>query len=134
MADLALTAAQISVVDPEDATIFSGVLASTVTKGQTVYQNTSGTWAAGDGSGATTTKNPGIALEGGGAGQAVSILTDGLVAGFTITQAYGAAVYLSDTAGALADAAGTVSVVMGTVFGLSDSSYTKVLRIKAVWG
>lgn len=134
MADLTVTAAQVSVIDPENSVILSGVLAATVTAGQTVYQDTSGTWGVGDGSAAGTTKNAGIALEGGGAGQGISILKSGLVAGFTISQAYGAIVYLSDTAGALADAAGTVSKVMGYVVGLSDSSYTKALYIDAVWG
>lgn len=133
MADLALTAAQISVVDPEAAEIISGVLAATVTQGQTVYQDTSGTWGVGDASAAGTTKNAGIALSAGGAGQAISILKRGSVAGFTITQAYGATVYLSDTAGSLADAAGTVSITMGSVMGLSDASYTKVLHIDAAW-
>lgn len=134
MADLALTAAQISAMDKDSAEIINGVLGGTVTAGQTVYQDTSGTWQAGDASAAGTTKNPGIALEAGGSGQGISILKRGLVGGFTITQAYGATVYLSDTAGSLADAAGTVSKIMGAVVGLSDSDKTKVLFIDASWG
>ena len=63
--------------------------------------------------------------------EGVEVLTRGLVAGFTLTsQAYGATIYLSDTAtGILGDAAGTVSTKIGRVWPSSDGSLTKVLFV-----
>lgn len=52
-----------------------------------------------------------------GAGEVLSVLMYGPVAGFTVDA--GDLIYLSDTAGALADAAGTVTYVVG--LGLPDS-------------
>lgn len=68
------------------------------------------------------------------AGQAITAVRRGLVdVGNALDAlAFGASVYLSNTDGALADAAGTVSVVVGTVVPMwSPSSGTpdKVLRV-----
>ena len=52
-----------------------------------------------------------------GAGEVLSVVMSGPVAGFAVDA--GDLIYLSDTAGALADAAGTVSKVAG--LGLPDS-------------
>lgn len=49
------------------------------------------------------------------AGFPVTGIRRGVMDGFTFSQSYGAAIYLSDTDGRLADAAGTVSVKVGRV-------------------
>lgn len=49
------------------------------------------------------------------AGFPVTAIRRGVLDGFDFTQAYGAAIYLSDTDGRLADDAGTVSVRVGRV-------------------
>jgi hypothetical protein len=133
MADLSLTAAKIGVVDPLKAEIFTFIAAETITAGQVVYLTSSGTVGVADGNGSGTVQAKGIALNGGGAGQAIDVLKRGRVYGFTITQAYDAVVYLSDTAGALADAAGSTTVPMGRVTCLPDKDKTKVLYIECRW-
>lgn len=128
MADIALTAARIGRVDTTQDRVVHGLLAATTTAGQLLYKDTSGTWSIADGSATGTAQVRGLALEGGGAGQAITILMWGLVYGFTLTgNAYDARLYLSDTAGALADAAGTVPVVCARVHPMSDADKTKVL-------
>jgi hypothetical protein len=57
------------------------------------------------------------------AGEALTGLKTGKVAGFTISQAYDAQVFLSDT-GTVADAAGTVSIVAGRVMSLRANLLT----------
>jgi hypothetical protein len=66
-----------------------------------------------------------------GAGDAVDVCEDGEVYGFGLSGLnYDALVYLSNTAGALADGAGGTSVVCGRVNALTDNpTLTKVLRV-----
>ncbi len=135
MADLALTATQIAPAfshnSPAQPFVNTVIAAASITAGQAVYIDSNGKADLADASAAGTATALGIALETVGAGQEVDVLRRGHVYGFTITQAYSATIYLSDTAGALADAAGTVSKVMGYVEPLSDSDLTKVLFIDA---
>src|SRR5262245_5369730 len=105
MADLTVTAAQVAVVFPHSALneTYDIVAGVAITAGQAIRQNTSGKGALADtdaGSGAE--KAIGLALNAAGAGQAVSYLRRGVVYGFDLSGlAYGALVYLSDTAGKL---------------------------------
>ncbi len=136
MADLTLTATQIAPVFPDEAEIYDMIAGATLTAGQAIRQNTSGKAALADanaGSGAE--KFRGLALRGVGSGQGVSILKKGHVYGFDLSGlAYDALIYLSDTAGALADAPSTTnSVPVGRVVPLSNSDLTKVLYIDAQW-
>lgn len=136
MADLTLTAAQIAPVFPQKATIISGVLSETVTVGQAVYLVAStGKWGLADANAAGKQQFRGIALGGGGANQAISILKEGHVYGYSLSgMNYDDIAYLSDTAGALADAAGTMEVVTGRVVPLTDQgNLTKVLYVDANW-
>lgn len=129
MADIAVTVANVA---PAKSTFesFTFIAAVAITKGAAVYVNSSGLVALADGSAAGTAICIGIALQKVSAGQAVEVLTRGMVAGFTLAGAYGSAVYLSDTdAGILADAAGTVSRVIGAVWPTSDQDKTKVLMV-----
>lgn len=134
MADITVTAAQVALVFPSKAEIIDGIATETITVGQAVYQLTTRKFGVADANAAGKQQFRGIALNSAGAGQAVSILKKGFVAGFGIGSLNGdVALYLSDTAGALADAAGTMTVICGRVFGLSDNDLTRVLYIDADW-
>jgi len=134
MADIVVTAAQVAAIDPLQAEIHSFVAASTVTQGQVVYITTSGTVAPADANGAGLQQARGVALNGGGAGQAIGVLKRGRCAGFTLTQDASVPLYLSDTVGALADAAGTMTVPCGIVVCMPDKDATKVFYADFRWG
>ena len=132
--EIALTAAQIQPIFPAKAEIYTFIAAAALTQGQAVYLTTSGTVGVADANGSSTQQFRGIALEAVAAGQAVSILKRGHCAGFTVSgMAYDAPAYLSDTAGSLSTAAGTMTVNCGRVVALSDKDLTKVLYVDANW-
>lgn len=135
MADIALTAAQIAPVENVSREVFTFIAGETITAGQAVYFiAASGKVGVADANAAGKQQFRGIALNGGGAGQAIDVLSRGMVYGYTISGLNAdAIVYLSDTAGALADGAGTMTVNCGRVVRLSDASNTKVLWISADW-
>ena len=133
MADITCTAAQVAPVFPDAAEIFDFVASETITAGQPVYITSAGKIGVGDANGSGTDTFRGIALNGGGAGQAISVLKKGHIYGYTLSGAYDSLVYVSNTAGSLADAAGGTSLIVGRVVPLSDSSYTKVLYVQASW-
>ncbi len=131
MSAVAYTAAQIASVFADECDIRTFVAGATITQGQPLYVNSSGDADLADGNGSGTKQFIGIALNGGGAGQAIDVLRRGECYGFTLTSlAYGALVYVSDTAGTYADTAGTVAIPVGRVQPLSDSSRTKVLLVE----
>ena len=118
MADLSLvTTAKLEVVDSiEQMTLPTAEVCS---PGQAVRIDTStGKFTKANGSSAGEARIYGIVVGGVAnvAGQPVTAIRRGVVDGYDISAlAYDAAVYLSDTDGALADAAGTVSTVVGRV-------------------
>jgi hypothetical protein len=57
----------------------------------------------------------GIATRSVPAGQAVTAIRKGRMSGWTISQGYGAPVFLSDTDGRIADADGTVNILLGHI-------------------
>jgi hypothetical protein len=131
--DIAVTAAQVAPVFPEKAEIFTGIAGVTITAGQAVYI------IAADGKLGLADENAsaeasfvwGIALNGGGAGQAIDVLRRGHVYGFGVSALNAALeVSLSNTAGALLDDGATTNIV-GRVVRLSDASMTKVLFVDA---
>jgi hypothetical protein len=101
-----------------------------------VYLNSSGKWAKADASAAGTADVFGLTVKKVAAGEPVTAISKGIVGGFVLTSlAYGASVYLSDTEGKVADAAGTVSVkigrvvpVYGQVRGNSPAKMVQILR------
>lgn len=133
MADIALTAAQIGVVFPEKAEIFDGEALVTITAGQSLYVDpTTGKLGLCDANDTGKEQFAGIALNGGGAGQAISVLRRGAVYGFTLAGNYWALAYQGDTAGTLADAASaTKTVRAGLIIALNDKAKTKVLFVDA---
>lgn len=131
MGDIALTAAKIAPVHPEQAEIFSAIAGVTITAGQVVYLIASSgkLGLADENASAEASHVFGIALNGGGAGQAINVLRKGACYGFTLTALdYWAACSLSDTAGALLDTGATTNIV-GRVMPLSDASISKVLYV-----
>jgi len=135
--EIALTAAQVGLVDPQKARVKSYIAGSTITKGQPVAMDTDGTVDPADASGGggyLFEQVVGVALNGGGAGQAIDVLEDGECYGFTVSgMNCGDIVYVSDTVGRLSTVAGTETVFMGRVVALTDKSATKVIRIQTIW-
>lgn len=131
MGDIAVTAAQVAVCFPERAEIFSGIAGATITAGQAVYLiAASGKLGLADeDASAEASYVFGIALNGGGAGQAIDVLRRGHVYGFTVSGLnYALPVSLSNTAGALLDTGATTNIV-GRVVPLTNSDLTKVLFV-----
>jgi len=136
MADITVTAAQVGACFPDKAEITDMIAAAAITAGQAVYQDTDGKANLADANGTNTRQFRGIALNAAAAGRAVSVLVRGHVYGFTVSGMNGDAIaYLSNTAGALADAAsvGGTTVNCGRVTCLTDANLTKVIYIKADW-
>lgn len=134
MSAITVTAAQVAELYPFKE-IYSLEAAEAITKGQAVYVNSNGKAALADASAAGTLNLVAIALNSVGAGQPVSVLKAGFVAGATLTGlAYGDPVYVSDTAGGLDTAAGTVSKVIGRVAPVNQAgSIQKALYIQSDW-
>ena len=135
MADIVVTAARVAPIWPNKCEIYSYEAAETITKGQALYFTSAGKVGVADANASGKQQFRGIALNGGGAGQTIDLLKKGAVAGYTVTsQAYDAPLYQSDTVGAMADAAGTMSVNVGRVIPMNDSgTLTKVVYIDADW-
>jgi hypothetical protein len=131
MADIAVTAANVSRVFPQQDEVISVKLIEAVTKGQAAYQSTT-TFGIADANAAGKQQFRGVFLEAGAAGEVVPLLKKGYLNGFGVSGLNSDAVlYLSDTAGSLADAAGTMTVVCGRVFSMTDG--TKIAYIDAQW-
>ena len=63
MADITVTAAKVALVFPEQSEVYNVKLAEAVTKGQALYQTTSGTYGLADANAAGKQQFRGIALE-----------------------------------------------------------------------
>lgn len=134
MANLTIAAADVAPIrhSPIDGPSFPTLEACNA--GQYVRLDAStGKWALGN---ATTTtevgKGGGIAIRTVPAGGSLTVIRRGLVdVGSALASLnYGALVYLSDTDGTLADAAGTVSTVVGYVHpGFAESPASKLLMV-----
>lgn len=134
MADIALTAARVEPIDPMFAEIYSLKAEEAITQGQVVYMTSTGTVGVADANAAGKQQAKGVALSGVAAGQMVDVLVRGRVAGFTVSGVNCAAIlYLSDTAGAMADAAGTMTVPCGVVMAMTDKSATRVFFANFRW-
>ena len=129
MADLSITAA--SVIPSANARRISRVAASTITAGQVVYQLAAGTVALADANGASPLFNVfGIAENGGGAGQRISIVTEDPAFALGATVAVGDVVILSATAGGIAPVADATTGHYVTVLGVAIS--TSAINFKPV--
>jgi hypothetical protein len=135
MADLVVTALNVAEIFPRTfAEIYPGTAGEALTAGDVVYEDANGRLIKASAAAAGVAAQPrGVALETVANGQAVSILKRGHVAGFTISQAYATRLFLSNTAGKIGDAAGTVSAPLGRVVALSDPERTKVVYVDFNW-
>lgn len=133
MADIAVaTAGKIHIVE----SIQQKTLKTTeaIVAGAPVRIHTDGKWT--NANGTTTTENRvwGIAVASVGAGGEVTAVRRGILDGFTFSQAHDATIYLSDTDGRLADAAGTVSTIVGRVVPgtatAAGGTYDKLLSVE----
>jgi len=134
MADLTIGSNGISLVHSDEAEIFDMKAAEAITAGQPVYITTAGKAGVADANAAGKQQFRGIALKGVAAGGIVPVLKCGFLSGYDLSGvAYDGPVYLSDTAGSLADAAGTMTVNCGRVFQKTDPDLTKILYVEADW-
>lgn len=128
MADIALTADDVRRIFPDRERTYDHIAAATITRGQLVYINSSGKADLASAAATGTAQVVGMALKDAAAGQVVPVLYRGWVAGFTVSgSAYEARLYLSNTAGAMADAAGTVPVTIARVRAVNDNDLTKLV-------
>lgn len=131
MSTLSVTAADVKAVRIDED--LCGPAAETITAGQYVRLNTTtGKVELGNGTNAAEARAGGIAVNGAVAGETVRMVRKGVLdmgdalGGLT----YDDDVYLSDTDGTLADAAGTVSLIVGTVIpGWIATTPDKLLRV-----
>lgn len=134
MADLTIGTNGVSLVYADKAEIIDVIAVEAVTAGQPVYITTAGKAGVADANAAGKQQFRGIALKDTGAGKACPVLKRGFLSGFALSGvAYNGPVYLSDTAGSLADAAGTMTVNCGRVIAKCDPDLTKILYVEADW-
>ena len=105
------------------------IAAVALVAGDVLYPVSGGTVGLADANSAGKQQACGIALFDTAAGEAVSFLSRGHVAGFVLTGVdHGDFIFLSDTEKKLADAVGTLKVTVGRVLSLSDKpNYTKTI-------
>lgn len=107
MADITFTAAKVKAVytDPGLCEIHNVKLTETVTAGQVLCWAAAGTMSLADGNDAALDEPQAVALQGGVAGQRVSVLRRGIVAGFAVSGLnVGGQVTLTDTPGVIEEA------------------------------
>lgn len=123
MADLTLTTAnKVNVGQSGPNTQFTGVAAAAITAGSpVVYDGTNDTLWPADANDAAKDAVVGIATRTVAAGEALTYMRRGLMSGWSNLPVPGSVVFVSDTAGALADAAGTASLPVGIVVPVKDT-------------
>ena len=134
--EVTVTAAYVALVDPLKARVKSYLAGATITKGQLVAMETDGTIDPASGAAADYLSQQvvGVALNGGGAGQAIDVCEDGELAGFTVSGLNcGALLYAHDTAGIISTTNGTHTAYVGRVSALADKDTTNVVRIQTIF-
>jgi len=134
MADLTIGTNGISLVKANEAEIVDMIAVEAITAGQPVYQTSAGKAGIADANAGGKQQFRGIALKDTGIGKACPVLKRGHLAGYVLTGvAYDGPVYLSDTAGKLADGVGTMTVNCARVRAMTDPDLTKLLYVEADW-
>ncbi len=114
MANIALlTAGRVEIV--ESIMQHTAPAGEAVTAGAPVRFDANGNFVNGNGTDATESNIYGLATKSVAANEPLTAIRRGVLDGFTLPQAYGAKIYVSDTDARIADAAGTVSVIVGRV-------------------
>lgn len=136
MPDLALvTAGKVRPIDALDAEIVPTVAGVDIDAGEwVIIDGTTGKAVLADASAAGTADVLGLALRTVKANTALGVMMRGWVDAYDLDAlAYGAPVYLSDTAGAIGTTVGTVTKRVGTVFDARavgiGSAADKILRV-----
>jgi hypothetical protein len=132
MADLTVTATAVAPVKVIEQ--ITGPAAGAINAGTPVYLDANGKFVAGDASAAGTAGVIGVSIQTvTNANETITVVRNGWIdMGAALDAlAMNASVYLSDTAGATADAAGTVSKVVGTVVPgwASPNNLDRLLRV-----
>jgi predicted RecA/RadA family phage recombinase len=112
---------------------FTGIAGAAISRGQAVRFDANGKLVPAQANNATNAECVGIALKSAQAGTAVTVLRQGVldVGNALASAAYGAPVYLQDTAGAIGDTAGTVNVRIGQVIAhYTIAGAQKLLRVR----
>lgn len=135
MATLNVTPSAVAPVKVDEQ--FTGPTAEVITAGQFVRFNvTTGFFELGNGTTAGEGRRGGIAVTGAPvAGQAITVVTKGIVdMGNALgSLTYDDDVYLSNTDGTLADAAGSVSYIVGVVVpGFGSTTPDKLLQVGGI--
>lgn len=132
MTAIAIASTGVTEVFADKNDVFQLIAAEAIIAGQPVYQTTAGKAGIADANAAGKQQVRGIALYDCAAGKPCAILRRGYLSGYALSGvAYDGPVFLSDTAGSLDDAAGTLSVNVGRVEALTDPDLTKVLFVDA---
>lgn len=114
MADITVTAASVGAV--QKVLTMDGPITGTLNVGDyAILDASTGKWKRGDADALSTAKYGGLVIEKNGNAK-VTVLIIGIAdCGDGVTGDYGSVVYLSDTAGSLADSVGTIPRVVGIV-------------------
>lgn len=117
MADLTLTTANKVSVDTSGPNVqITGVAGAAITAGQPVcFDGTNDTFIVADANNAAADAVFGIATRTVASGEPLTVMRIGIMSGWSNLPVPGKQVFVSDTAGALADAAGTASLPVGVV-------------------
>lgn len=109
------------------------LLASGTLAGHALYQDpTTGAYGLAQATASGVGGFRGVALETNVASGVISMLRRGIMAGYDLSgMNYDDRIYLSDTAGRFADTAGTITITVGRVVGMSDPGKTKVAYFDA---
>lgn len=112
------TAGELDIVEAPPGGIHTGIANVAIAAGQLMHQDgTTGKWVLSDASTAAGIAGSYIATRSAPAGGQLTGMRNGVLRGFTLAGDYGSAVYASDTAGALDDAAGASALQVGMVIG-----------------
>lgn len=133
MTAITVTAAQVSLVYPEQAEVRTAIATEALTKGVPVYIVAStGKMGIADANDNAKREFQGIAMTAAAADQAFDRLVEGYVIGYDLSGVnYGDLIYLSDAAG-IADVSGSNLVVVGRVEPVCDGgTLSKVLHVEA---
>lgn len=135
MALISLTTAGKIEVLTQTETQHTAPAAEAITAGAPVLFNSTGKWINADANGAGAIGCWGIATRSVIAGEGLTAVRRGELDGFDLSsQAYGAPIYVSDTVGRLADAAGTATILVGHVMPVHGAplgtAADKVLRVE----
>jgi hypothetical protein len=134
MADLAVTELKVGLAYPDQSETYPVTLLEDVTAGDLLYADNAGKVGIADANVANKQQARYMALQSGKTGQTITGVKRGFVEGFTITQNADIPLFLSDTAGKIADAAGTLTVNVGIIAVINNPpTHSKMVYLDLRW-